>query len=529
MSKSSVANTHLWENMKRISGIFWGVVLFVGLCFTNLGMAAQAQRSHTVYFEGSANELHVYRIQGQRPGKTLLIIGGIQGDEPGGFLAADFYVDFFLETGNLIVVPRANFPSILKNERQINQDMNRKFMNDNTDNYEASVVTVLKKLICESDCLLNLHEGSGFYSETWENSMKNPKRFGQSIIADNTYLAAEDGAELIDLEGMAKKVIKKINAHISDPSLHFHFNNHRTAASDSIHKEQRKSATYYAMEVCKIPGFGIESAKSLPLEQKVQQHIYAINGFMEILGLVPQTPGLDLKKPEMQYMIISVNGALPVVVKKMQHLGIQKGDTVEVLDIIANYQRGLSVDIIGAGNEFNDLKRKIQIVEPTRIVAKKDFYPCGSVFLDFSSEPGRKPLQVASLPQEKKGFRYKLKINGRTRIVKDQGHISLKHGDTLIIEDIMGGEQDPSSYIVNFKGFVGNHSKNTGEDRGYPISIGNTALMTRYSVHKKGRKYLVRTTSNNKEVSRFYVNITNKTKKSDAMEINKKKINDHTQ
>ena len=91
-------------------------------------VSISGQRTHTVFFEGEENELNVYRIFGAKPGKTLLIIGGIQGDEPGGFLAADFYADFSLEKGNLIVVPRANFPSILKKERQINQDMNRKFI-----------------------------------------------------------------------------------------------------------------------------------------------------------------------------------------------------------------------------------------------------------------------------------------------------------------------------------------------------------------------------------------------------------------
>ena len=78
------------------------------------GQALSSQYTHTVFFEGEENELHVYRIKGTQPGKTLLIIGGIQGDEPGGYLAADFYADFLLEKGNLIVVPRANFPSILK-------------------------------------------------------------------------------------------------------------------------------------------------------------------------------------------------------------------------------------------------------------------------------------------------------------------------------------------------------------------------------------------------------------------------------
>ncbi len=107
-----------------------------------------------------------------------------------------------------------------------------------------------------------------------------------------------------------------------------------------MHKEQLRSATYYAHHVCKIPAFGIESAKSLPLEQKVKQHIYAINGFMELLDIIPQTPGIDLKKPEMEYMIISVNDSVPFVVGKMQHLAVNRGDMIQVHDIVANYERG---------------------------------------------------------------------------------------------------------------------------------------------------------------------------------------------
>ena len=42
-----------------------------------------------------------------------MLIGGIQGNEPGGFLSADLYADMSLEKGNLIVVPRANFNSII--------------------------------------------------------------------------------------------------------------------------------------------------------------------------------------------------------------------------------------------------------------------------------------------------------------------------------------------------------------------------------------------------------------------------------
>ncbi len=494
--------------------VFWvvcGLALLFSPVFSVIGLAGQ--RTHTVYFEGQENELHVYRIMGSKRGKTLLIVGGIQGDEPGGFLAADFYADFALETGNLIVVPRANFPSILKNERQINQDMNRKFMDDHTANYEARVVDVLKELICECDCFLNLHEGSGIFSPVWVSEEKNPKKFGQSIIADDALLYPGGNKEPVDLEAMARKVIEKINKNIEASSDYFHFNNHRTSHPDSIHKEQRRSATYYALNVCKIPAFGIESAKSLPLEQKVRQHIYAINGFMEIMGIVPQTPGIDLKKPQMEYMIISVNDSIPVVVAKMQHLKIKRGDKILVHDIVANYERGLSVDILGVGNEFNDMKKKLRIFESTRIVAKKDSYACGSVFLDIQSRSygataDTGPVQLAvTSSQRAESIKYKLKINGKTMIAENYTRININYGDKLVIEDIITGQIDPSEYVVNFKGFVGNHSKNNGEDRGYVIDTAAGVLMPRYSLEKQGRHYHILTTFKGKEVGRIYIDI----------------------
>ena len=119
-----------------------------------------SKRTHEIFFKGTDYELHVYRQYGHEPGKTLLLIGGIQGDEPGGFLSADLYADMALAKGNLIVVPRANFYSIVLNQRQVNEDMNRKFGPATKSNYEAKIVDILKQLTSESDCLLNLHDWS---------------------------------------------------------------------------------------------------------------------------------------------------------------------------------------------------------------------------------------------------------------------------------------------------------------------------------------------------------------------------------
>jgi len=491
------------EKEKFILLVCFFVFFFVFIA-NNFSFAQK--RTYTVFFEGEDNELHVYKVSGTKPGKTLMIIGGIQGDEAAGFLAADRYADISLNKGNLIVVPRANFPSILKQERKINEDMNRKFSGDDAGYYETKVVGVLKKLIQESDCLLNLHEGSGIFSEKWESPMRNPTKFGQSIIADTDFFEDKKAGVKIDLEAMAKSVVKEVNKHITNPEHLFHFNNHGTAAFDTLHKEQRGSATYYALYQCKIPAFGVESAKALPLEQKVKQHIYAVNAFMQFMDIIPETPGIDLQKPELQYMIIVVNDSAPVVVGAMQHLKINRGDVVEVLDMVANYKRGLSADIIGVGSDFNDMKKKFAINEETRIVAKKDYYSCGSVFLDFL------PVKVVrdnklSVSDSKTVsiLKYKLKVNEDIRIVDNYSHVKLNRGDKIVIVDIISGNIDPSEYVVNFKGFVGDRSNNTGEDRGFIIDTSKNVLMKKYSVNKQDKHYYVDTSLNDKEVGKLFI------------------------
>ncbi|CAN2046538.1 hypothetical protein GMMP13_20068 [Candidatus Magnetomoraceae bacterium gMMP-13] len=148
--------------MKRKLSILNFLALFFVVILILPSMSL-AQRQHLVYFEGTDHELHVFKIHGKKPGKTLFLIGGIQGDEAGGFLSADLYADISLTKGNLIVVPRANFYSILLKRRSVNADMNRKFAEDSKNTYETKIVKILKKLIGESDCFLNLHDGSGFF------------------------------------------------------------------------------------------------------------------------------------------------------------------------------------------------------------------------------------------------------------------------------------------------------------------------------------------------------------------------------
>ena len=473
------------------------------------GVVWSQKRVHSVFFEGTDHELNVYRIHGKNPGKTLLLIGGIQGDEPGGFLSADHYADLSLARGNLIVVPRANFHSIILKRRKINEDMNRKFAGDRKNNYEAKIVAILKKLIKESDCLLNLHDGTGFFSDKWEGPDKNPKRYGQSIIADTDVFVSPKTGESVNLEELAKTVAGKINKDIENPEHHFNFNNHKTSDKASLHKEQRKSATYYALYSCGVPAFGIETSKSLSLETKVRHHNLAINAFMEQLGIVPETPGINLESPQLRYLVIAINETLPVVVKSNQVLHVKSGDSIMISHIEANYQRGLTADIKNYGT-FNDLRKKVTINAPTEVVVRKDYYPCGKINISIANSS-----KVASTGVFVSGERvssspalkfFKLKINGVAQLFKNFEYVDITRGDTLEIVEVISDFKKPSRLVVNFKGFVGDTKKNTGEDRGYVIKT-DKDLWKRYSLDKKGKRYQIVVKHLNDVVGKLFVRL----------------------
>lgn len=457
-----------------------------------------AQREHSVYFQNTAYELNIYRIYGKEPGKTLMLIGGIQGNEPGGFLSADSYADMSLKKGNLIVVPRANFYSIIMNDRGPNGDMNRKFTHEDKDlSMDDRIVTILKKLISESDYLLNLHDGSGYYNPKYISKWRNPDRFGQSIIADCDKYTVPGTERVIPLGEIAEKVIAKVNPHIENELYRFHFMNTRTDANDSSHKEQRKSATYYALTAHNIPSFGVETSKFLPtIDLKVQLHNLIINAFMEEFGIIPQSPGFTLDAPSLKYVVVSINNEIPIVIKKGEKLNIAKGDTINISHIESNYERGLSLDILGFG-DLNDYRKDITITKETSMIVRKDNEKFGEIPIktDKDKVSGSKEKHAALSPEKVEYF--SLSVAGNRVLAPEGGQYDVVRGEALKILDIY-----PSALtdcVVNFKGFVGDRVNNTGEDRGYDIDTGK-GLLERYAMGGKGNIYQIVVTRDEKEI-----------------------------
>ena len=493
--------------------IFMGIMLLVSPVWAGLALG---QIQEEVFLRNTDHELHVYRIFGEKPGKTIMLIGGIQGDEPGGYLTADLYAAVHLKRGNLIVVPRANFYSILLNQRQGQTgDMNRKFASDEehtgTTSLEDEIVFILKQLIAESDCLLNLHEGSGYYAPVWVNDNENPMRFGQSIIYDSEVFEIQGKNDKIHLGDLARKVIAKANAQIDEKRYRFQPNNHDTLSEASKHKEQRKSATYYALTRAHIPAFGVETSKSIKdLKTKVRLHKIVVNAMMDEFGIIQDSPRVTLVPPRLDYLLVKINGKHPYAMCPGSRLEIEPGDEVVIVDIIANYQRGLAADIQGLGTS-NDTRMPFRLSKPTRIIVRKDAQECGWVELVPRMHAGTvKRVPKAIMPEALRAKKLLIDVDGEKELVAEGQFFAVPKGSRITLKGIETTIPELDNDVaVNLKGFVPSKAINDGQDLHYPVYT-DQDLLKRFSRNGQGKHYPIIIKYKDKEIGKFWITLTPK-------------------
>ena len=221
----------------------------------------------------------VHKFGAGKPG--VLVVGGIQGDEPGGFSAASLLATHYQYTkGQVWVVPNLNFPSIIKRSRGATGDMNRKFARLDASDPEYATVRRIQDIICapSMDIVLNLHDGSGFYRPTFENTMRNPNRWGQSVIIDMTVL---HDSPFGNLEENSHKAIEQVNNKLLQNSHLFHIKNTKTNEGNP---EMEKTLTWFAMRNGKA-AYGLEASKDFSVEQRAYYHLVAVEAMLRQYGV----------------------------------------------------------------------------------------------------------------------------------------------------------------------------------------------------------------------------------------------------
>ncbi len=163
--------------------------------------------------QGSPWQTPYYVSSGSERGPTVMIVGGIHGDEPAGARAADQIRHWPLERGRLIVVPRANvgglaaFTRLMPHKSETISNLNRNFPRTGGPGEAASILSQSLWHLAEverPDWLFDLHEGVGFRA-SGDDSV------GSSVIC------FEDP----EVDRMVALVLAAVNEGIEDSGRHF--------------------------------------------------------------------------------------------------------------------------------------------------------------------------------------------------------------------------------------------------------------------------------------------------------------------
>ena len=226
----------------------------------------------------------LYKKESNKEGNTLLIIGGIHGDEPGGYFAPAFLEKYYkIKSGNVWIVPNINGHSIMANTRGIYDDMNRKFSTIDKKDPDYNVITKIKKIILDKkvDLVLNLHDGYGFYRNKYENAIFNPNAWGQATIIDQEKIKGL--SKFGNLDEIAGQVNNTLNSDKLFQDFHsFGVKNTETKFKD---EQMKLSLTFFAVTNNK-PAFAIETSKNITdLTHKVIYQLKSIEEFMNIMHI----------------------------------------------------------------------------------------------------------------------------------------------------------------------------------------------------------------------------------------------------
>lgn len=211
--------------------------------------------------KGTKHQTPYYIYNSGVKGPTVVVVGGVHGNEKAGYQAAWTAKDLTVKKGRLIVIPEANRPAVRAGTRTSSLgDLNRAFPRTKTDaakNYLAKDIWSLMAKY-RPTWLVDMHEGYDFHKI-------NSKSVGQTVI----YYPIASAAP------MAKAMAKAASALVSNPKHAFSVLRYPTPGSLARAVSVRLG--------CK--GMIVETSNKQPLSRRVAEHKAALNAMLKKLGM----------------------------------------------------------------------------------------------------------------------------------------------------------------------------------------------------------------------------------------------------
>ncbi|WP_458209070.1 succinylglutamate desuccinylase/aspartoacylase family protein [Haladaptatus sp. NG-SE-30] len=231
--------------------------------------SAQVSRSSYTIRTGTSEETTVYVTEGEASGPTVMVVGGMHGDEPNGYTAANKIKEWTVDAGKLVVLPEANVEAIQAGDRCYNgdTDLNRQFPSGEEPT-TALAREIWDVVVTEDiDFLWDLHSSYGIYNSgdggvgqgifsTQAGNATSYRRdlvsyLNANYISDSTY--DYDGATSSD--GSSPMLKHKVGADLNTGAIIF----------ETTRKNDR------------------------PLDQQVRETTAAVQEFYQRFGLITDT------------------------------------------------------------------------------------------------------------------------------------------------------------------------------------------------------------------------------------------------
>lgn len=153
-----------WKPLvRRACGFLAGLITGAALLLpsVNTAQANTASVATVRLMEGTRHETPMTVIKGSAAGPTVLVVGGLHGDDPSGVAAAKQLADFRdLQKGTLLVIPELNREAVAAGRRYTDVDLNRAFPTRSgqtpSDPRAAAVWDVMRRY--NVNYLLDFHE-----------------------------------------------------------------------------------------------------------------------------------------------------------------------------------------------------------------------------------------------------------------------------------------------------------------------------------------------------------------------------------
>lgn len=254
--------------MQHKNKYYLALILVTAFCLVSvINPPAQAASVYNIATSSSTFKTPVYVHNSGVPGPTVMIVGGVHGNETAGYRAAGIVADeltgaYKIKKGTLVVLPKAHKPAVNIGSRTYNgNDLNRDFPRSSTESADTYLARQIYSVVknYDVDYLIDLHEGYDY--------VKNPDNgsVGQSII----YYPRGNGSAI------ASKIKSNLNASIS--SSYRQFSVLRYPVTGSL---ARASGQYLG-----VTSFIFETSQKQTLSTRISQQQTAVKTLLSYLGM----------------------------------------------------------------------------------------------------------------------------------------------------------------------------------------------------------------------------------------------------